>query len=362
MSVRLSDLANERRMQSLYERGTSLALIGPPGVGKSDTVRWLPTMLSKLYDEAFGYMEVLAPSIDAPDVRGYMIPTKDEDGRPISQYTYPAILPTPKYLAEHPRGILFVDEFSQSDHLVQKGMSPLLLEGRIGDFPLPKGWWVITASNRMSDRAGVVKPLMHNINRQCIIEIRPDLDAWVAWAQKNNIHPMGIAFAKSRPGTVFTDEVPAEPKPFCTPRSFVSAMRLMQGMAGDSMDLPNDTVTQEMVQGDIGQGAAAEFFGFIKVADQLPTIEEILANPAKAKVPRGERLDAAYAAQQLCIHHASEKNVDAIWEYSTRLPKELQVSTAKALMEKHNQLLLSSKAMSKWVRENRSLIMNTTES
>jgi len=202
--------------------------------------------------------------------------------------------------------------------------------------------------------------LMHNINRQRLVEIEPDLDGWMEWAAENGIHPMGLAFAKSQPGVIFSNEVPSEPRPFCTPRSFVSAMRLLQRMVGNSMDLPNDVVTQELVQGDIGEGAAASFFGFIKVADLLPTIEQIIAQPDKAKCPPSSRLDAAYAAQQLCIHHASKDNVDEIWTYTERLPKELQVSTAKSLLAKQSGTLLNSKKLGKWVGENSALIMATT--
>lgn len=368
MAIKLNALLNPARLVALFQRGTSLALIGPPGIGKSSVTRQWPEILTRALglDTPFGFWEQLIPSIDAPDVRGFMVPTKDEKGRAISRYTYPAILPTPEYLAAHPYGILFLDEFNQGDHLTQKGCSPLLLEGMIGDFKLPDTWWVITASNRMSDKSGVVKPLMHNINRQCMIEIEPAIGGdgtnvgWVEWAQENNIHPMGIAFAKAQPGVIFSTEVPSEPRPFCTPRSFASAMTLMQQLAGDSMDLPSDHVTQELVMGDIGEGAAASFFGFIKVADLLPTIDEIIAKPDTVKCPPDDRLDAAFAAQQLLIHHASADNVDSLWTYSERLPKELQVSTAKALLSKQRGALLNSKKLGKWVAENRALIMTTS--
>lgn len=360
MSIKLTDLLNPTRLVALYENGTSLSMEGPPGVGKSTVTRLIPEILSKAYGETFGYVEQLAPSLDAPDVRGFMVPTKDETGRAVSKYTYPAIMPSPEYLKAHPRGVAFIDEFGQSEPLTQKALAPFLLEGRIGDYTLGNGWWVITASNRMSDRSGVMKPMMHNVNRQRRVEIRPDLDSWVAWARENEIHPMGITFAMKRPDVVFSDTVPVDPRPFCTPRSFVSAMRLMQGMVGYSMDLPSDTVTQELVQGDIGEAAAADFFGFIKVADELPDIDDIINRPQTAKVPSAERLDAALAAQQLCIHHANPENIEPVWEYSVRLPRELQVSTAMALMERHQGALLNSKGLGKWVSENRALIINTT--
>lgn len=363
MSVFLNDLINPKTLVALYERNTSMDLIGPPGIGKSSVVRQFPALLSEIYGEPFGYCEQLAPSIDAPDVRGFMVPTKDANGLPISRYTYPAVLPTPEYLAQYPRGIIFIDEFNQSEHLTQKGFSPLLLDKKIGDHKLPDGWWVITASNAVSHKSGVLKPLMHNINRQCRIEVEPVLGGdgkrygWIDWAQANGVHPMGIGFAKSHPGVIFSAEIPAEPRPFCTPRSFTSAMKFMQKLAGDSMQLPSDTLTQEIVQGDMGEGAAASFFGYIKVADFLPTIQEIKADPEKAKVPPPERLDGAYAAQQLIIHHADASCLDALWAYSERLPRELQVSTAQALTTKLKGAVLNNKGLNEWVKKNSALVM-----
>jgi energy-coupling factor transporter ATP-binding protein EcfA2 len=360
MAIQLSSLLDPIRLMALFKNGTSIALEGPPGCGKSSVVRQMPRLLSELLNVEFGYMEQLVPSIDAPDVRGFMVPSKDEHGRAVARYTYPAILPTIEYLERHPYGVLFFDEWGQGDNLTLKGLAPLLLEGKIGDHQLPSTWLVITASNRMSDRSGVGKPMMHIVNRQRVLQISHDLNGWMKWAREEQIHPMGITFARQRPGVVFSERVPEEPRPFCTPRSFVSAMKLMQEMVGDSMQLPSDVVTQELVMGDIGEGAAAEFFSFIRVVDELPDIDDIKKRPGTCKVPGIDRLDAAYAAQQMLIHHAGPDCIDALWEYAMRLPKELQVSTALALVDKPGGLI-NSKALGTWLRENRALIINTTK-
>jgi hypothetical protein len=289
-----------------------------------------------------------------------MIPSKDERGRPESNYCYPAIIPRRDLLEQYPHGVQFYDEGNQADGLVQKGMAPMYLEKTIGEFSLPPDWWVITASNRMSDRAGIVKPLSHIVNRKRTVEIEPDIQGWATdFAEPNELHPMGIAFALRNPG-VFANEVPAEPHPYCTLRSFTSAMSLLKHMVGDDMELPSDSVTQQLVTGDIGEGASATFFGFIKVAEYLPTIEQVVRSPETAKLPPPERLDAAFAAAQMCLHHADADNINPIWIYMERLPRELQVSSAKKLTAKAGGgLLLNSKRLNAWIAENRALIMTT---
>lgn len=373
MAIKLNDLLNPRILVALYKSKTTLELIGPPGIGKSSVIRQFPSILS----EALGIemppispkpewrTEILLPSVDAPDVRGFMVPTKDEGGRMVARYTRPALIPSHEVLAKYEHGIQFYDESNQADPIVTKGMAPMYLEQTLGEYSLPEGWWVVTASNRMSDRAGVVKEPMHVVNRKRKIYIQPDIVGLLEWMRDNGVHPMGIAFAKANPGVIFTEAVPADPRPFCTPRSFVSAMRFIQEVAGDSMVLPTDHVTQECVEGDIGS-AASTFFGYIKVAEHLPTIDEILKAPDRAKLPPNGRLDAAFAAREMCIHHVTSETVDPIWTYVMRLPRELQVSTAKILLDTKNSkgravgTLLNSKNFSKWVADNRALIVATS--
>jgi hypothetical protein len=346
---------------ALYKANTALDLIGPPGVGKSSwTGGELIQILSAHYDEEFGFKSLLMPTIDAPDIRGFLVPTKDKDGSPASFWTRSGAMPSKDYLAAHPRGVMLLDEFNQSDQLVQKAASNTVLHKTFGDEKLPDGWWVLLASNRMADGAGTSKPLKHNVNRTRRINVDPDVNAWAPWAEENGVHPMFVAFAKKRPDVVFSPAVPKEDHPFCTPRSFVEASKLATEIAGldaqgnVNMVIPNTGITVSLIAGDIGDGAAAELFAFLKVADQLPSIEDIIKDPGGANCPKD--LSAAYAASQMIAHFAKADTIDPLWQYAERLPKELQVATAKALVPRGGGLLLNSKAMGAWMMKNKTLI------
>lgn len=358
--MRLLDLTKNAPV--LYKSGTAIHLVGPPGVGKSDCIKneFRMALENAHNGEAFGFHDVLLPTVDAPDLRGFLLPTKDKDGHPSSFFTRSAVLPTKEYLQEFPRGIMVMDERSSADLLTQKASAPAVLWKRFGEEYLPEGWLIMSASNRVEDRAGVIKPPTHLVNRERTIPIEGDVLSWAIWAEDHGVHPMLIAFAKKMPGVVFSETVPKTDGAFCTPRSYVAAANLLSIVAGKdadgnpNMDIPQSGIVSEMVAGDIGAGACAQLMSFLKVADQLPTIQEILADPAKAACPTD--LSAAYAAAQMILHYGKPDTIDKLWTYTERLPKEMQTTTAKQLVAKGAGALLNSKALSVWISKNRALI------
>lgn len=352
---------------NLYEAGTAVQLTSGPGLGKTETVRHdCIATLEKHYGEPFGFVEEHLATRDAPDIGGFMVPSKDDDGRAVSKYTLPYIMGRveQEVARGRKRGILFLDEFMQSDHLVQKAAAPLILDGQIGEWKLPEGWFVMLASNRTTDGAGANKVLTHIINRMLNLDIQFSIDALCRWGERpeNDIHPMLMAFWKARTGIIYSDKTPKDGNPFSSPRSQAKAgkyIRTVLGRDNQSMHIPDDELTQEVIAGTVGQSCAAEMFAFFRVANELPTPEEIEANPKTAKRPDDTRLDAQYAAMTMAVYHANEKNVDAMFEYVTRLSRELQTSAAKSLLEKKGGALLNSPALSDWITKNKALVMST---
>lgn len=356
--MRISQIADPKFIVPTYLTGTALHIMGAPGGGKSDVARSdVPKVLSRELGEEFGICVLDGPGLDAPDIQGFCIPTKDENGKLTAVITRSAHMPTEEYLKQFPRGVLVIEERNASDQLVQKALNQVVLERRFGKHHLPKGWMVISLSNRVSDRSGAGKPMMHSINREGVVEIDFVMEDYTKYWETVGMHPYGVAFAKQNAG-VFATEVPVEAKPFCTPRSYTFAWDwLTAASGGDINNIPTDLIAQQAVAMYVGDGTAATMFAYLKVKDDIPTIEEILQDPKRAKAP--ERLDAVYMVMQNCVHHVTPQNVDAIWEYIERLPKEIQTSAAQSCINKTGGALINSKSLGKWVAENRALIANT---
>ncbi len=317
-----------------------------PGLGKSEMVGQLAVRLGKDLGVPFACKDFFLNSKEAPDIGGFGLPDKDEDGASIMTYTRAPWMPR-KGDPEH--GFIFLDEFRQSQHDVQKPSAELLLKGRVNESWLPITYMVLAASNREKDRSGVQRELMFVTNRRMLINITPDLDSWVDWAERGDIHWSAIAFAKHKPGIVFQDDIPDKSGPFCTPRSFVQMSYLIE-------QLPMELFT-EAAAGYIGEGAAAEFTAFLRVVEQLPTFDEIVADPKHCKLPESDRPDAQFATMQMIAHRVDGDTAAPAFNYLKRLPQEFQVAGLKATLKRQPQVL-NNKDFAAWVKENKTLIVN----
>jgi len=353
-------------LPNLYKAGTTIHLVGAPGIGKTAVNRQGVEHMSELYGEQFGYAEVLCTAIDAPDVLGFLVPSKREDGQAVAHYTMSNVI-TKVEATGCERGILNLEEVGQADQLTQKALAQLMNERQVGDHKLPDGWFVVMSSNRVQDRAGAGRMLSHIINRIVTLEFTSDVESWSKWYEDEGKHPMGAAYAKARPGVLFTNEVPSKDGPYSTPRSFTRAIDYLSMIAGDdvngnvNMKLPSDVICQEVVAGLMGEGSAADLFSFLKVESILPDITAILKDPKKAKLPPEDRLDGQYAVMQLLLHYAEPDNIEKLFDYGKRLNLELQTSLVRSLIKKSGGTLLNSPAISKFIADHRALIVGSLE-
>lgn len=324
----------------------SVEFVSGPGQGKSEAQHQIRSAVMKSMKlDQFGVNPFFLSTVEPPDVRGW--PYR-EDKR--MNFTEAPWMPTD---SDPEHGIVFLDEFRQAGHDTQKPAAELLLNGQVGQSKLPDTWMVVAASNREKDRSGVQRELAFVTNRRVLIPIEPNLDSWVEWAEDpewGNVNWIAIAFAKHRPGIIFSDTVPEKPGPFCTPRSFVKTSRMLNSGF-------TDAEFSELAAGTMGEGASAEFIAFTRVVSQLPDYDDIVRDPKKCKLPDKERPDAQYAVTQMVAHRVDATTAEPAFDYLKRLPREFQVSGIKAAMRKTGPSLLQSKKFAGWLRSNKDLLV-----
>jgi len=327
----------------------------------SDTVNRFPELLSKATGEVWDIVTVHLALVDAPDILGFLIPQKTDEG-PVAAYTKPRLISQveEKIKAGADRVIVFFDERAQADPLVQKAVAPILLDHRIGDFFFPEGTYFISASNRVADKAGVSKELTHLTNREIQLDFEIQITDYVTWGREHDMHEMLLGFCMFKPGAVIQDKVPAVPGPYCTPRSYAAAGKFLNGIMDDSGIIPVSEAVQEIVAGTIGRGASAELFAFLATKEHLPDWDDVLADPDTAKIPPASRLDAAYAASSMVIARATPETLEQAAKYTSRLNIEMQTMIIKQLVQSLGAgVALNSPTINKFISQHRSLILDS---
>lgn len=326
---------------------------GRPGIAKTAMVREAAAFIARKLGEYVAVRELHLASLSEVDVRGYLVPYTAADGTQHSRFTKPEFWST---VEQHPRGILFLDEFPQATHEVQKAVAPLILEGRIGEYILPPGWSVMLAGNGLEDNAGANTLLSHIVNRVTLIDVTaPAVDDWVVWATNSQeLPPELIAFAKIRPEAVFDTKIPeVADAAYCTPRSLHALGKIALHYPGGIRQMVDETAGLAIMQGAIGVGAAGELAALIRTAINLPTFEEVCAAPGKTPVP--SKPDETYAMVMLCAVRASMETIDPVMEYLMRFKPNFAVTGIISLV-KRNRSFAQSKLMHKWIMDNQQLM------
>jgi MoxR-like ATPase len=189
----------------------SVLLLSPPGVGKSDVVR----------------QAAAEARLPCKSLLGTQIAPEDVSGVPRIVGERSVFCPPRVLLPENAAPFcLFLDELPACTPDVQKAFYSLLLERRLGEYPLPAGTWVVAAGNRAEDRALVRTISSALINRVLILHIRIDVPEWVTWARANGVRAEIIQFIEHDFERLLRS-VPREAAPFSTPRAWASLSRAL---------------------------------------------------------------------------------------------------------------------------------------
>lgn len=315
-----------RQLETLLEIKMPVFIHGSPGIGKSYIVHDLAAK------HGWQISDVRLSQLDAVDLRG--VPAVENGA---TKWMPPSFFP------EEGEGILFLDELNSAPPSVQAAVYQLILDRKVGEYHLPDGWRIVCAGNRTTDRGIVFRLPSPLANRMVHLVAEARFDDYKTWAIENGVHPYVIAFLGFRPDLLSLESPKdSETNPaFATPRSWTMLSSVLQ---------KNDAVhtIHPLVYGAVGYAAGTEFLAFLKVFNELPDVDAILAGNAPEELPQSPGALYALTAALVERFDGSEGQGTHLLAFSKALATEFCVMLIRDAVVKHDSIS-AVPAFDEWV-------------
>ena len=253
--------------------------------------------------------------------------------------------------------ILMIDEYGKANRAVQNSLLRLMLERKIGTRTLHPDSIIFATTNLGAEKVGDLL-LPHARNRITIVECKkPTHMEWIEWGIANGVDHSLLGWVKDNPNLLQSfddvrdpDENPyiyhpqAQRKSFVTPRSLASASTWLSMRE----HIDDATLTASLI-GTIGERGALDLMAFVKLADQLPSLDSIKSDPNNAQVPT--------SASAVCmVVYRTLANIDKSWvdnwmTYMQRLDTEAQglfANGVRADKYPHKTVMMTNKSFTQW--------------
>ena len=336
-TVTATDLKQEIRDNMRI--GLNTMIWGGPGIGKSEIPQQVADELN------IPLLDFRANLFDPVDVRGIPRVIDNETYGAMPSWAPPDIFPTEE--THGPRGLFMIDELPTAPPATQNAFLQLLLTRQVGNYKMPDGWSCLAAGNRLTDGASVYQMPSPVRNRLMHYELEPSLDAWCEWALKNEVNTTLVSFMRYRPNLLYSFK--ADEYAFPTPRSwsFVDKrLRLTKNM--------DDSRLFFGIAGAVGTGPAGEFLAFAKIADKLPDIDNLIANPS-SYMP-SEDPAVLYALTGAVASRAEPSKLENIMKLGKKIPTEFQVVLVKSILA-IDKALFNQPTIQSWISDNSDVVL-----
>lgn len=262
--------------------------------------------------------------------------------------------------------ILNFDEFFKASKPVQKGSRRVMLERMVGTLALPEGSIVYGTSNLGSEGLSDSLPA-HQRNAIIDVEMRkPTTEEYLEHGIDNGFDHRFLSFVnETRALTQTYNETTREENPYIhfpndTSKDAFFTMRSGE-MASDILKLDNvldATTIQQALIGAVGPRCALDMMAFVKVADQLPTVASIKADPMTAKIP--ESTSAKCMVVFRALGTIDRDWVNAWMDYMLRLDPNSQAMFANGVRAKNyskRSMMFQNKKFVDWSSANNHLFV-----
>ena len=320
-----------------FKRGNALVpnIIGKPGGGKSTLARDIVSELGIAPERITEFN----PSLRDPvDIMG--LPKTDGE---CSKWVPPAEFFRIRDDGTDQPCALILEELSDAPIPMQNPLCRVILDRCAGELKLHPKLHIIATGNRTEDKSGATRMSTKLGNRMQTLTFDENLDDWCNWALDHGIAVEMIQFLRFRPNLLSDFDPNRTINP--TPRSWAMANEVDPALTSD-LYFAN-------IAGCVGEGAAAEYTGFKRIFENLPDVDGILMNPAKAAVP--DDMPVLFALTGALAHRVSKDNFDRVCEYIGRMPPEFQVMCVLD-SKKLKPEIVNTKAFVQWAVKNANVL------
>lgn len=288
-------------------------IVGKPGGGKSSVCREIAESLAAKYDIPAERIVEFNPSLREPsDILGL----PDLSGE-CSRWVPPAEF----YAIREGVGpcVLIIEELSDATMDLQNPLCRVILDRCAGQMKLSSELFIIASGNRTEDKSGANRLSTKLANRMRTLQFDENLPDWIEWAQTHDINPAIVAFLSWKPNLLSDFDPSRACNP--TPRSWEDVSRIPVTLSR--------ALYREHVAGAVGEGAAAEYVGFLSIMESLPDYDSIKKDPENAEIPSDPA--TLYALCCRITEDCTAKNAPNFFKYTQRLAPEFEVLILKTI-------------------------------
>ena len=327
----------------LFEANVPTLIHGRHGVGKSQSLYQVSQELTydhpKKGKQSYSFIDLRLGNMEVGDLLGLADFEKDGDGNNIAtKFMRPSWLPNDP----DSKGILFLDEINRARRDVLQAAFQLVLDKKIHEYELPKGWAVVGACNPNTDEY-IVTDIGDAafMDRFCHIKLTPTVAEFIDYAHKTNFDSDIIDFVREQPEMLAAkgEDYDLEVKPSARSWEFIN--RLIQYKTPIN-------VLQELAIGIVGTTAAIAFMESRRSADKPFKAEQILKEFPKLKKkvekysnPKDNRIDILKATCDNLLRHADKRKKDLskterdnLLAFLKAIPVEMMFANIKELYYK----------------------------
>jgi hypothetical protein len=293
-----------------------------PGIGKSSILKQIAE------DFKLEFIDVRLTTVDPLVLSGY--PTDNGDVATFKPFDLFPTTNTP--IPAGKKGFLICfEELPDSPKLIQSSAYRILLDREVGNHKLHKDCFMVAAGNLASDGAAAKTMSTALQSRMAHLEIGINAKDWLKYATDKGVNQMITSFINWKSALLYNFDPKHTDKTFACPRTWC--------FLSDVLTTPDKVASQRaLINGIIGMSAANDFIAFTTYYNQIPSNEEIIANPKGTAVPTG---GIAYALTGALGGYLTEKNIGKAMQYIERMPMELQAVTLRTALAQKPDLALT---------------------